>query len=56
MRRHTAAFLLALSVFSSFAAYYPDRGRGFLARIRYAIHQIVRHIAPNGDWLTPPKP
>lgn len=55
MRRHTAAFLLALSVFSSFAAYAPDRGR-FLGRIRYVIQQIVRHIAPNGDWLTPPKP
>jgi len=56
MRRHTAALLLTLSVFTSFAAYAPDPGRGFLRRIRQVIHQIVRHIAPDGDWLTPPKP
>ncbi|HEV8660787.1 MAG TPA: hypothetical protein VGS96_19450 [Thermoanaerobaculia bacterium] len=57
MRRHTAALLLALSVFSSLAAYAPDPGRGgFLGRIRQVIQKIVRHIAPDGDWLSPPKP
>jgi hypothetical protein len=56
MRRHTAALLLVLSVFSAVAAYGPDPDRSFFGRIRNVIQRIARHIGPNGDWLTPPKP
>ncbi len=59
MRRTTAVLLLTLSLASAFATVNRDQGRdqgGFLGRLRHVIQQIVRHIAPNGDYLTPPKP
>jgi hypothetical protein len=60
MRRSTAVFLLSLSVFIATPSYAAnndrDFDRGFGSRIRAAIHRIARHIAPNVDWLSPPKP
>ena len=56
MRRTTAVFLLSLSVFIATPSDPANSYGDFGARIRAAIHRVVRHIASNADWITLPKP